>query len=183
LCGLYCLYGGDLKKSKAELEKAVVSGKSVGVNGLVAKCYYVLGTNSFVKGKGGGKGGVVGGTSYVVLAPKAAGWGGDKGHVHYLHRAFVFAKASDMGSLAKSVRKALDNCIEDEASEFNYDANIVMSGAAMSGGEFSSGQWSDARGSEERGGGGNSSDRGSEWLGDAGGLKLHIGGGGAGENN
>lgn len=180
--GIHHLHGGELKAAKWCFETSVAVGKTSKCDAIVAKSYFLLGTNTFAGKAGPGpreRVGVVGGNSYAVVAPEVEEGprkGGDKGHVHYLHRAFSYAKQCDMHSLSRSVRKAIDNCIEDDASQFEYGDNST---AGYSGGPNSyltSEAYSQGSVGYTEEGGGSDGKGSSEWM--DGGVKINIGGGG-----
>ncbi|GMI04278.1 hypothetical protein TrVE_jg1521 [Triparma verrucosa] len=143
--GLYNLYKNERAKSKWQFEKAVVTGKSLQVLAIVAKSYYNLGTNNWEVERGGNggkfKNSVVGGSAYAVVSPEASRKIAGRGHVHYLHRAFVFAKTCDMGSLQALSKAAIDQSIvgfdgDGEGAEgggysYNYDNPDSNDGAGF----------------------------------------------------
>lgn len=135
--GLYSLYRNERQKSKWQFEKAVVTGKSLQVLAIVAKSYYNLGTNNWTDEGGGAKSGmfknsVVGGSAYAVVSPEASRKINGRGHAHYLHRAFVFAKTCDMASLQALSKAAIDECISDGVDGLMYDGPVSDVGEGMS---------------------------------------------------
>ncbi|GMH55946.1 hypothetical protein TrLO_g15810 [Triparma laevis f. longispina] len=135
--GLYSLYKNERQKSKWQFEKAVVTGKSLQLLAIVAKSYYNLGTNNWTDEGGGTKSGmfknsVVGGSAYAVVSPEASRKINGRGHAHYLHRAFVFAKTCDMASLQALSKAAIDECISDGIDGLMYDGPVSDVGEGMS---------------------------------------------------